>query len=185
MRRNQSANNESGSVRKASVSSRLTRLLKHLLSGRWQIARHFPPTSMQTIEHAIQCSETTHMGELRFAVEAGLDWHELVRGVTARQRAIEVFSRLRIWDTEHNSGVLIYLLLADRRVEIVADRGIHARVGDAGWEGICHEMETAFRSGQFEQGVLVGLARISVLLNQHFPAQGHNPDELSDAPVVL
>jgi hypothetical protein len=163
----------------------LVRALKHLLAGRWQVARHFPKASLLAIEEAIRRSETTHMGELRFAVEAGLDWHELLHGVTPRQRAIEVFSQLRVWDTEHNSGVLIYLLLADRRVEIVADRGIHARVGDAGWGAICREMEAEFGAGRFEQGVLLGLERISALLRQHFPALTDNPDELPDAPVVL
>lgn len=164
---------------------KLKRIFRHLLSGRWQVARHFPSASMQAIEQVIQRSETSHMGELRFAVEAGLDWHELWHGITPRQRAIEVFSQLRVWDTEHNSGVLIYLLLADRRVEIIADRGIHARVGDAGWADICREMEAAFRAGNFEQGVLAGLSRISSLLAEHFPAIVNNTNELSDKPVIL
>jgi len=165
--------------------NQLKRTLNHLLAGRWQVKRRIPAASMQTIEDAIQRSETTHMGELRFAVEAGLDWHELWHGITPRQRAIEVFSQLRIWDTEHNSGVLIYLLLADRRVEIIADRGIHARVGEEGWGSICREMEAAFRGGYFEQGVLTGIARISTLLAEHFPAKVNNSNELSNKPVTL
>lgn len=164
---------------------KLKRIMRHLLSGRWQVARHFPAEAMQAIEQAIQHSETSHMGELRFAVEAGLDWRELWHGITPRQRAIEVFSRLRVWDTEHNSGVLIYLLLADRRVEIVADRGIHQRVGDAEWTTICREMEAAFRAGEFERGVLLGLERISALLAAHFPATENNPDEIPNHPIVL
>jgi len=164
---------------------KLTRILKHLTAGRWQVLRHFPKPAMQAIESAIRHSEASHLGELRFAVEAGLDWHDLWRGLTPRRRAIEVFSQLHVWDTEHNSGVLIYLLLADRRVEIVADRGIHARVGDAEWQAICRAMEAEFRQGRFEHGVLQGLGRISALLVQHFPADGDNPDELPDAPVVL
>jgi uncharacterized membrane protein len=140
---------------------------------------------MAAIEAAIKRSETMHMGELRFAVEAGLDIHELWHGITPRQRAIEVFSQLRIWDTEHNSGVLIYLLLADRRVEIVADRGIHAKVGEAQWQVICREMENHFRTGGFEQGVLEGITAISSLLHQHFPAHGAHADELPNSPVVL
>jgi uncharacterized membrane protein len=163
----------------------MKRLLKHLLAGRWQTLRYFPPSTMRAIESAIQDSESTHMGELRFAVEAGLDWPDVIRGKTAHERALEVFSQLRIWDTEHNSGVLIYLLLADRRVEIIADRGINRRVGKTGWEAICREMETAFKAGQFERGVLTGLARISVLLAEYFPAHGDNANELSDKPVVL
>lgn len=163
----------------------IRRVLRHLFHGRLHVLRHFSSATMQRIESAIADSETRHMGELRFAVEAALDWRDLWRAVTPRQRAVEVFSQLRVWDTEHNSGVLVYLLLADRDVEIVADRGIHARVGEAGWEAICREMEEAFRQGDFEQGVLTGIARISTLLNQHFPAHHKNPNELPDSPVIV
>ena len=164
---------------------RLTRFFKHITSGRWQVARRFPKRSMLAIEAAIRRSESSHMGELRFAVEAALDWPDLLVGASSRGRALEVFSRLRVWDTEHNSGVLIYLLLADRKVEIIADRGIHARVGEAGWAAICRNMEKKFRAGEFEGGVLEGIAAITVLLQQHFPAQGANPNELPDYPVTL
>lgn len=164
---------------------RLARLLKHLTAGRWQVVRRFPARAMRRIENAIRNSEHLHSGELRFVVEAGLEWWEVIRGITARQRAIEVFSQLHVWDTEHNSGVLIYLLLADRKVEIVADRGIHARVGNAEWTAICREMEAEFRRGRFELGVQRGLERISALLAQHFPAAATNPNELSDKPAVL
>lgn len=164
---------------------KLKRYLRHLTAGRWQVARRFPKRSMQRIAAAIAKSEHNHMGELRFAVEAGLDWPDLFAGITAHQRALEVFSRLRVWDTEHNSGVLIYLLLADHKVEIVADRGIHARVGNAGWERICHDMEKKFRAGEFEEGVLQGVNAITALLQQHFPAQGSNHNELPDYPVTL
>ncbi len=164
---------------------KLKRLLKHLLAGRWQVHRHFHKRAMARIEEAIRESERSHSGELRFAVEAGLEWSELWRGVTPRARAVEVFSQLRVWDTEHNSGVLIYLLLADRDVEIVADRGIHARVGDAAWREICHTMEQRFRQGQFEQGVMDGVAAITALLRQHFPAAPDNLNEMRNDPVVL
>ena len=163
----------------------LARFIRHLLSGRWQVLRCFPKSAMQAIEAAIALSEHTHSGELRFAVEVGLDLHDLITSLTPRNRAIEVFSQLRIWDTEHNSGVLIYLLLADRRVEIVADRGIHAKVGDAQWQAICRNMEKHFRAKEFEQGVVLGISAISQLLQQHFPADGENPNELSDKPEIL
>jgi uncharacterized membrane protein len=104
---------------------------------------------------------------------------------TARERAIEVFGRLRIWDTEDNAGVLIYLLLADRRVEIVADRGIHAKVGTAAWDAICGEMQRAFADGRFEAGAVLGIEAISDLLAEHFPPDGDNPNELPDQAVVL
>lgn len=165
---------------------KLKRFLKHLVAGHWQVARRFPEPSMRAIEKAISDSERLHRGELRFAVEAGLEGHDLLRGITPRARAIEVFSQLRVWDTEENTGVLVYLLLADRDVEIVADRGVHARVGEAGWQAICHAMETRFRNGEFEYGVLEGIASTTSLLAQHFPARGgDNPNEILDAPVVL
>lgn len=165
--------------------NKIMRFFKHLTAARWQVARRFPRYSMTAIEAAIRQSEALHMGELRFAVEAGLDWPQLLAGVGSHERALQVFSQLRVWDTEHNSGVLIYLLLADRKVEIVADRGIHARVGKVGWDAICHGMENSFRAGEFEAGVLHGITAISTLLQQHFPAYKYNPNELPDRPTVL
>lgn len=163
----------------------MVRLLRHLFMPPWLVKRHFPRNAMAGIERAISASESGHLGEIRFAVEAALDISALLSGRTAHQRALEVFSQLRIWDTEHNSGVLIYLLLADRDVEIVADRGVNAKVGGTEWERICAAMESAFRLGQFEQGVLTGIDEITQLLVKYFPADGINPDELPDRPVVL
>ena len=163
----------------------LIRFLKHLTATRWQTRQHLPAHSINAIETAIHASEKLHMGELRFAVEAGLDWPELFAGISSRERALEVFSHLRIWDTEHNSGVLIYLLLADHKVEIVADRGIHSRVGNSAWINICQDMESKFRSGDFESGVLLGITEITALLQQHFPAQAHNPNDLPNRPDIL
>lgn len=110
----------------------------------------------------------------------------LLKDQSARQRSIEVFSQLRVWDTEYNNGVLIYLLLADRHVEIVADRGIHNRIGSEQWEKICRAMETAFRQGQFEAGVIAGIAAISAHLQAHFPTERQGGEnELADRPVIL
>lgn len=164
---------------------KLIRIFKHLMSARWQIRRRLPSRSMHTIKAAIRDSEKLHMGELRFAVEAGLDWPELFAGITSHERALEVFSHLRVWDTEHNSGVLIYLLLADRKIEIVADRGIYSRVEKVAWINICKDMERRLRNAEYEQGVLLGIAAITQLLQQNFPAQTHNPNDLSDSPDVL
>jgi uncharacterized membrane protein len=125
------------------------------------------------------------MGELRFVVEAGLEWQDLFSGIKSHERALQIFSQLRVWDTEHNSGVLIYLLLADHKVEIIADRGINSRVSQSVWLGICQDMENKFRAGEFEQGVLLGISAITRLLQQHFPAQEHNLNDLPDHPVVL
>jgi len=155
------------------------------MSARWQISRRFSTRTMHTIAAAIRESETLHMGELRFVVEAGLDWPDLISGLTSRERALQVFSQLRIWDTEHNSGVLIYLLLAEHKVEIVADRGINSRVGHAAWINICQDMEKQFHTGNFEAGVLVGVSAITALLQQHFPALEHNPNDLPDHPTIM
>ncbi|MGH8503432.1 MAG: TPM domain-containing protein [Gammaproteobacteria bacterium] len=161
------------------------RWLKHLFSGAWQVRRAFPPRAMRAIEAAIRECETSHRGEIRFAVEAGLDIEALIRGQTARQRAIEVFSELRVWDTQRNNGVLIYLLLADHDVEIVADRGIDGQVGAEGWQEICTNMETMFQAGRFEDGVRAGIQAVSRHLARHYPARGDDHNELPDAPVVL
>lgn len=140
---------------------------------------------MRAIEAAIRDSETTHSGEIRFAVEAALDPIALLNNRSARERAVEVFSQLRVWDTERNNGVLIYLLLADRKVEIIADRGIHRDVGQQGWEKICREMEQAFRQGRFEEGVVTGIKAVASYLVRHYPASGVNENELPNQPVVL
>lgn len=144
-----------------------------------------PAPVLARIEQAIAQSEMRHGGQIRFVVEHALDAGSLLRGVSARERALEVFSALKVWDTEHNNGVLIFLLLADHDVEIVADRGIHARVGAPAWESICREMEAAFRDGQFELGVIRGIGRVSSLLEAHFPPTRQGANELPDRPVVL
>ena len=161
------------------------RILKHLFTPDWVARRIFPRPALKRIEEAIRESEKLHDGELRFAVEAGLDFLPLLKGITPRQRARQVFGQLNVWDTGHNSGVLIYLQLVDRDIEIVADRGISAKVQQATWDAICRRMEGAFRAGRFEQGVLDGVKEISALLAGHFPPRGDNPDELPDKPVVL
>lgn len=163
----------------------LARFFKHLFATRWQIMQRFPKCSMIAIESAIHESEKLHMGELRFVVESGLEWQDLFSGLTSRERALQVFSQLHVWDTELNSGVLIYLLLADHRVEIVADRGINSRVAQSAWISTCQDMESEFRMGNFEKGVLVGISQITALLQQNFPSQEHNPNDLPNRPTVL
>ena len=161
------------------------RLLRHVLTDHWSVRRAFSPASMRAIRDKIGEQEGRHGGELRFAVEASLPLPSVWRGQDARSRAVELFGQLRVWDTEHNSGVLIYLLLADRRVEIVADRGIHSKVGATAWEVICGEMQRAFAAGRFEQGVCFGVAAISDLLAAHFPPDGGRHNELPNEPLVL
>jgi uncharacterized membrane protein len=167
------------------VAMGVGRIGRHLLGRHWRVRRHFPAATLASIERAIQMSEATHAGQIRFVVEGALDGAPLFRGQSARARALDIFSQLRIWDTAHNNGVLIYLLLADREVEIVADRGIDAKVGASGWQTICAAMETDFRSGNFEAGVIRGIEAVSVHLAAQFPKQGAGRNELPDAPVVL
>ena len=161
------------------------RVSKHLIEHRWRVRRIFPPQVLALIEQAIKAGEATHSGQVRFVVEGALDGMPLFTGQSARERALDIFSHLRIWDTTHNNGVLIYLLLADRKVEIVADRGIDAKVGAAGWQKICAAMEADFRSGNFAGGVIKGIAAVSQQLATYFPKQGAGPNELPDKPVVM
>lgn len=163
----------------------LARIARHLVTPDWVARRHFPAAVLTRIGEAVGASERRHRGELRFAVEAGLDLPALLRGQSPRARAEEIFARLRVWDTEENSGVLIYVQLVDRRIEIVADRGISARVPQSEWDSICRGMEAAFRDRRFERGALQAIERITSLLVQHFPATGTNPNELPDKPMVL
>jgi uncharacterized membrane protein len=163
----------------------MKRIMRHLMATRWTVKRAFPRDTLTTIGKAIKASEATHRGELRFVVEAALHVEPLLRDQTPRERAIDVFSQLRVWDTERNNGVLIYLLLADRDVEIVADRGIDAKVGAQEWERICCKMEAAFRQADFEGGVVGGIQEVTRHLAEHFPPTGDDRNELADKPVVL
>ena len=167
------------------LSIDLRRLLCHLVGEDLAVRRRFPRDVLGRIESEIAAQERRHGGELRFAVEGGLSPVMVIRGVHSRQRAEELFSFLRIWDTELNNGVLVYLLLADRAVEIVADRGIHVRAGDGVWESICARMQKDFAAGAFEQGVVTGIRAIGDVLATHFPPQNGDVNELPDKPVVL
>ena len=167
-------------------SQRPYRFLRHLATDHGSVKRKFSAAFLDHIKATTAAGEKRHRAQLRFAVEPALPLLRVIHGVAPRERALEVFSLLRVWDTEENCGVLIYLLLADRGVEIVADRGIQARVGSEVWESVCRKMETAFRGGRFAEGVQAGMAEINALLERHYPrndAAGEN--ELPDEPVVL
>jgi uncharacterized membrane protein YgcG len=165
----------------------IKRIFQHLMFPHRRLLRHFPDTVMDRIEAAVAASERVHHAEIRFAVEGALNLLPLWRGVSARQRALSLFASLGVWDTEANNGVLIYLLLADRDVEIVADRGFNGRVDAAQWASICHEMEASFAGGAFEAGILLGIERIDRLLSQHFPVRDNaeNVNELTNRPVRI
>lgn len=165
---------------------RLTRLLRH----RWadgRLRRVLTPEVLQRLGQRVAASERRHTGQIRICAEGGLPLSYLWRGASARERAITQFGKLRVWDTEHNNGVLIYLLLAEHAIEIVADRGLAQRVPEATWHTLVQRLGQALRAGQYEDSLTEVLAEVSALLVAHFPANGHAPgsNELPDAPVLL
>ena len=166
--------------------NKLHRFFRHLATDQGGVRRAIPEAAFARIEALIAEGEKRHRGQVRFSVEASLPLARVLAGVTPRERAIEAFGLLRIWDTAENCGVLVYLLLADRDVEIVADRGIHERVGTRTWSAVCRKMETAFRDGRYVEGVEAGLAQINALLAEHYPrGEGAGKNELPDRPIVL
>ena len=163
----------------------LQRIFRHLMVTDGHVRRLFPTSTLAAIERAIKDGEVAHDGEVRVAIEGSLEVHALLRGQSARERAIELFSQLRVWDTQYNNGLLVYLLLADRAVELIADRGIHERVGAGEWNAICRRMATAFRQSDYEGGALAGIGLLTQQLVTHFPATRQSANELPDEPVVL
>ena len=166
----------------------LMRYMKHLMLPNWKLRRAFPTEILDNIEEAIARSEELHNAEVFFAVEAALDYHAIRFGQNAKGRALEVFSELRVWDTEANNGVLIYLLLADCDIEIVADRALHAKVDEHSWQYICRMMEVAFKQDNFESGVLLGIEAVTQQLKMHFPRRKFaaiSSNELPNAPYLL
>ncbi len=161
------------------------RLWRHFVTDRGDVHRALPKDELDRIGRAVADGETHHTGQVRFVIEAALPLPRLWRKVKPRERALEVFGLLRVWDTEANNGVLLYVLLADRAVEIVADRGIDARVGDAAWQATCRKIEAAFRAGRYGDGVEQGIVEISALLAKHWPRTSPGRNEIPDTPVVL
>lgn len=165
---------------------RLARLLRHRWHDETDTRRALGPAALDRIEQRIAASEKHHSGEIRVCVEAGLPLSYLRRNASARERAIALFGKLRVWDTEANNGVLIYLLIADRNIEIIADRGLNRRIGAAHWQAITAGMSEAFRAGRFEDGLNAAVDAVSQALCEHFPlaAGERNPNELPDAVVI-
>jgi uncharacterized membrane protein len=163
----------------------VSRFIKHLFMPPWRLHKNFPASLLGEIEAAVRESEKRHRGEIRFAVEGVLPLSAMLKRVSAREAAIVAFGHLRVWDTEDNSGVLIYLLLAENDLEIVADRGIAGKVDQAEWDDIAKGMEQHYRAGNFREGSLEGIRRVTELLARHFPPGERNPNELSDKPVLL
>ena len=165
---------------------RLTRLLRHRWFDESDTRRALGPQALDRVQQRIATSERAHTGEIRVCVEAGLPLSYLWRDATARERAVSVFGKLRVWDTEANNGVLIYLLLAEHQIEIVADRGIARHSPPGHWESIVHDMRQEFRAGRFEPGLMQAIEAVEALMLQHYPTvEGQaNPNELPDRPFV-
>lgn len=162
------------------------RLLRHRWMDEGDTRRALDEAALSRLEARVQASEAKHSGEIRLLVEPGLPLSYLLKGLPARARAITMFGKLRVWDTEHNNGVLIYLLLADHAIEIVADRGLARQVPQAHWDGVLAGMREAFRAGRFEAGLAEAIDRVDEMLLRHFPlAPGQaNPNELPDRPTL-
>lgn len=163
----------------------IKRWFRHAFMPPWRWRLLFPQKTLDAIEQAIERSELEHGGELRFTVENALTPGQVWRGLSARQRALQLFSELRVWDTEYNSGVLIYLSLADREVHIIADRGISAQVAQTEWDAIAQTMQQAFHRGDFLHGSLDGIERITTLLAAYFPPIANQRNELCNKPVIV
>ena len=162
-----------------------SRFWRHVVMTPSAARRAFPDAVMDVIARAIAESERSHRGELCFVVEAELTTAQLWRGLSARDRAREVFAQHGVWNTEHNNGVLIYVLLADHAVEIVADRGIDGRVEQGAWQSVCESMNVHFRARRFEAGALAGVHAVSEMLARHFPDSGVGRNEIPDRPILL
>jgi uncharacterized membrane protein len=161
------------------------RVFRHLFSSARRTRMRFTPEVLGAIETAIGAAEQQHAGEIRFVIETALPWHWLWRGITPRQRALDLFAQLHIWDTAHNNGVLIYVLRAERAVEIIADRGINAEVGEAEWQRVCREVEQHYGAGRYLEGSRAAVSGVARLLRQHFPAAGAEGNELPNQPILL
>jgi len=167
---------------------RIGRLIRHATATHWRTRMLFPAATLNAIEQAIKRAELTHAGEIRFAIETSLTPRHILNDISPRAHALEVFSHLRVWDTEGNNGVLIYVQLADRTVEIVADRGFQRRVSPAEWEAVCRLMEEHFRAGRFQVGSIAGVDANGNLLARHFPqasARAIQSNQLPDRPTLL
>ena len=174
----------------AQAMNKLLRILKHRWLDERDARRALGTDALARLEARVHAGEKRHSGEIRVCVEAGLPMSYLWRGAAARERAVMMFGKLRVWDTENNNGVLIYLLLAEHRIEIVADRGLNRHVDAARWQGVADSMRTAFRAGEFEAGLNQAIDAVNALLDEFFASDASrpaasNPNELPDTPYVL
>jgi hypothetical protein len=161
------------------------RLFRHLFATRGGTRRRFSDAVDANIEAAIKTAESRSSGEIRFVIETALDLSELAADLKPRERASQVFAAFKVWDTELRNGVLIYVLVADRIVEIIADRGAAARIDPKEWEAACRLMEEHFRARRFAEGAVAGVAAVGGLLERHFPVRSNDRNELTNQPTLL
>jgi uncharacterized membrane protein len=172
-------------MQQLSIGQRVGRAWRHLRTGAGEARRAFPASTLDAIAAAIDAGERTHRGELRLIVEKALPFEDAWDGITNRQRAVALFADHGVWDTEDNCGVLIYVNLAEHKIDIVADRGIDRKIERATWQAVCATMTEGFRQGRFHDATLAAIAQVNALLHQHFPADGERPNELPDRPLML
>ena len=168
-----------------SFGQRCSRVLRHWRSSKADAQRAFPDSTLEAVARAITAGEQTHRGEVRFIVEKALPTDEVWDGVTNRQRALALFADYGVWDTEDNCGVLIYVNLAEHKVDIVADRGIDRKIDVATWQAVCRTMTEGFKQGNYHDATLAAIEQVNTLLRTHFPANGARPNELPDSPIML
>ena len=163
----------------------IIRFFRHILTTRASGKHAFPTASLEAIENRIAQGEKTHRAEVRVIIEPAMPVNAILDRMTPRERALELFGRYGIWDTQENNGILVYINLADRQVDIIADRGIAAKVGETEWQNICAIMTFGFAQGHFQESTLTALSAINTLLQQHFPAAGTRENVLPDRPILL
>ena len=168
-----------------SIAHKIARTWRHATSSAAEARRAFPETTLMAIAQAIDAGERTHRGEVRLIVEKALPFEDAWDDVTNRQRALALFADHGVWDTEDNCGVLIYVNLAEHKVDIVADRGIDRKIDAATWRAVCRTMTDGFKAGRFHDATLAAVVQVNDLLHQHFPANGERVNELPDRPIML
>jgi len=168
-----------------SITHKIARTWRHATSSAAEARRAFPETTLRAIAQAIDAGERTHRGEVRLIVEKALPFEDAWYDVTNRQRALALFADHGIWDTEDNCGVLIYVNMAEHKIDIVADRGIDRKIDAATWQAVCRTMTAGFKNGHFHDATLAAVAQVNDLLHHHFPAGGERANELPDQPIML
>jgi uncharacterized membrane protein len=165
-------------------TQRIARAWRHASAGQARGRSAFPPEALAAIGSAISEGERGHRAELRLVVEVALPMELAWRGITNRARALALFVEYGVWDTEDNCGVLIYVNLTERKVDIVADRNINRKIDAATWQAVCNTMTGGFARGDYQASTIAAIAQVNALLHQHFPSQGERANELPDHPVI-